>query len=139
MNDFLFRSISLLLLLWVSACSPAEEQNNNSDVDTVATGLQAETFLEVIEEIQESNKLEENGMHSDTMQFLSYNGDYDYAYVVLINRTGDTLSIVCSECMDEADAGRWFVINWEMDTLYEAGEGDEPYLKEVLRSYHLVE
>ena len=74
-------------------------------------------------------------MHSDTMQFLSYNGDYDYEYVVLATQTGDTFSIVCWDCIDEAEAGKWFIVNWEMDTLYEAGEGDEPYQKEVLRSY----
>jgi hypothetical protein len=70
--------------------------------------------------------------HTDTLRFIEYNTDGDYRVLIALKDGNDTLRAIFGD--DEAVKSESLSVNdslelvWEVDTFFEAGEGDAPYL-----------
>lgn len=73
----------------------------------------------------------------DTVEYFQF-AEYDYWYALVVTDQGDTAALATDELMDDVLSGAQLMIEWEVDSLYEAGEGEELYFKERLVSYEVL-
>lgn len=75
----------------------------------------------------------------DNMTFVVFNDDYDYGFSLFITESGDTVTLLHNDPIDNSYKDKKMTVLWEIGTFYEAGEGEQKYFKETLISYELVD
>lgn len=137
MRVFVF--IFILSTAFVS-CETKEE--NTTVQKSVVETQSADSIIEVLpviySEIRRGDTIAVGEVYVDTLTFLSFNSDYDYYYGEFETSLGDTVTLVYGELMDDKNVRRKLVAQWEMDSLYEAGENDELYLQERLIGFEVI-
>ncbi|UKN02558.1 hypothetical protein K6119_03385 [Paracrocinitomix mangrovi] len=130
--------ISTVLVLIIFSCgseSINEGESNSEDLTIEENGLLADFDSEIRPDF--SWKVGE--VYQDTLVFDSFDSNYDYWYAFFKNSENKLISFSFDDIIADDLKGSVMLVEWEIDTLYEAGEGDEPYLKEVLRNYTILE
>ncbi|MDT3402493.1 hypothetical protein [Mucilaginibacter terrae] len=65
--------------------------------------------------------------HTDTLQFIHFDGNGDYWDAFFINAQKDTLRLVTDEELTDKLLGKLLQVKWRTDTLSSAGDGERPY------------
>jgi len=104
--------IVFLFLVFCSSCTPPEPKTESAD----------ETKTEVIQQIVE----EKDSLKHDTIEFSSYNDDFDYSQ--LNGKKGkQELSFINDKNNDRSLLrGDLIAIEWKNDSIYIAGDGETP-------------
>lgn len=126
-----------------------------SDVseDSVPTGVIEDTAGEVDLENELDEKIEdfssvlrpeksdwnETDVFTDTLELVSVNEDYDYAFATFKTTNGEEVALYGVEGIDEYYQNRNFEIKWKPGRYYEAGEGDALYFKETITEFKILE
>jgi hypothetical protein len=76
--------------------------------------------------------------HTETLQFVSFDGNGDYYIAYFINSSGDLQSFYYNDVIADSLNGKVMRVQWQMDTFYAAGDGDTPYEGESLLSYEIL-
>ena len=136
-------SYYILALLFFTACNsgekPSETSNDNTPTEEIA--IVEDTIINVVEpiiyqsDIRKGEAIIVGEIYIDTLTFLFYNDDADYFYNIFLTRQKDTVYIVCNDIIDNSNEGRLMTVTWKIDSLYEAGEGDELYYQERMIKY----
>jgi len=136
--------VSFLLLtaffMILTSCAGSEsEDGSGSDTGQSGNG-DSNTELKFESQLYpEKSDWDHNETYSDTLEFLRYDDNYDYAFMVFKTADGKEAQIVSGVDMDNALTGSICLVEWYIDTLYEAGEGDVPYLQENLSYIEVLE
>lgn len=104
--------IVFLFLVFCSSCTPSEPKQESAD----------ETKTEVIQSIV----AEKDSLEHDTIEFISYNDDFDYSQ---LNGKKDKqeLSFINDKNNDRSLLrGDLIAIDWKNDSIYIAGDGETP-------------
>lgn len=118
----------LSILIAASSCSTNSENNDDSSSE--------EYTIEFVPTIRQNVTANDVGKtFTDTLIFQEVNFDADYAFAVFKTLEGDMVYAKYNEEIDESLSGKLFEIKWEVDSFYEAGEGDLLYFSESLISY----
>ncbi len=83
-------------------------------------------------------KAEAATIHTDTLQFVEFDGNGDYYVATFIDRDGTLTSLYCDNDIDANLSGKLMRVTWQMDTFYAAGVGDTPYQGEQLLTYKIL-
>lgn len=108
MKDF----FTALILIFCFSCTPSEPKNHSAD--------EAET------ETVRQTAAKKDSVKQDTVEFISYNDDYDYSQ--LNGKKGkDEITFVNDNNNDRSLLrGDLIAIEWKNDSVYIAGDGDTP-------------
>ncbi|MNK20313.1 hypothetical protein D3C87_385500 [compost metagenome] len=66
-------------------------------------------------------------IHTDTLQFIYFEGNFDYWSCIFLNSSKDTISLVTDSMITDDFKNKLFEVKWFTDTLYEAGDNDSKY------------
>ena len=76
---------------------------------------------------------------SDTLQFVEFDENGDYAFALFVDRNGDPVTRYYDGGIDPALGGKLFSVRWQTDTFYAAGDGDTPYRAEKMLDYSVLD
>ncbi|RCH54066.1 hypothetical protein DJ568_14370 [Mucilaginibacter hurinus] len=76
--------------------------------------------------------------NTDTLQFIHFDGNFDYWYAVFINQRKDTVKLVTDTAIAYNLKNRLFEVKWFIDTLYEAGDNDSKYTAKRMSHFRLI-
>ncbi len=62
-------------------------------------------------------------MHTDTLQFIHFEGNFDYWSCVFLNSSKDTVGLVTDTMIADNFKNRLFEVKWFTDTIEVAGDG----------------
>ena len=113
------------------------EDNIPTSPDTEGEGAGSINFRSTIR--PDYSNWEIGKTYTDTLQFLSFEDNYDYWYGVFMTNNGDTISLIYDEEIDDALKNRYFEVEWAIDSLYSAGEDEELYFGERLFSFKVLD
>jgi len=82
--------------------------------------------------------IEQGELHTDTLQYLHFEGNFDYWYGVFINSRKDTVQLVLTEQPPVKYRNKLVEVKWLNDTLEEAGDSGSPYAAKRLKQIRLV-
>ena len=66
-------------------------------------------------------------IHTDTLQFIHFEGNFDYWSCVFLDSSKDTITLVTDSIIDDRFKNQLFEVKWFTDTLYQAGDNDSKY------------
>lgn len=66
-------------------------------------------------------------IHTDTLQFIYFDGNFDYWSCIFLNSSKDTISLVTDSMITHDFKNRLFEVKWFTDTLYQAGDNDSKF------------
>jgi hypothetical protein len=66
-------------------------------------------------------------IYTDTLQFIYFEGNFDYWSCVFLNSKKDTITLVTNSMIANKFKNTLFEVKWMTDTLYEAGDNDSKY------------
>jgi hypothetical protein len=75
---------------------------------------------------------------SETLQFIHFDGNYDYEYAYFLDHNKDTVRLVTDADFKLKDVGKLMAVTWKTDTLFEAGEGEKKYTDKRLLSHNII-
>jgi PBP1b-binding outer membrane lipoprotein LpoB len=107
-KTFLFITTVLLL----TACKN-KKANEQSIKETAAATTQ---------QIKPAAKI-----HTDTLQFIYFEGNFDYWSCIFLNSSKDTITLVTDSMITNDFKNRLFEVKWFTDTLYQAGDNDSKF------------
>ncbi|MHA4894675.1 hypothetical protein ACXZ1K_07990 [Pedobacter sp. PWIIR3] len=84
------------------------------------------------------NTSKEAVTHTDTLQFVAFDGNAGYWISTFLNSKNDTVSFVTDSAISEHLKDRLFKVSWFSDTLYEAGDNDRKYTANRLSHLRLL-
>jgi len=146
MNSFLLRGI--LLCICLNACKSKTTKDNDEQSKT-------ESQIQEIQNNISESKIEQKSVvvdtyktalrpgeevqlrktYSDTVNFISYDDNYDYWYF-LAEKNKDTVEIIyADESISQLVKGDKIIIDWEIKRLEEAGDPEIFYIKPYLSSF----
>ncbi|WP_157263802.1 hypothetical protein [Pedobacter sp. Leaf176] len=64
---------------------------------------------------------------NDTLQFIHFEGNYDYWSCVFLNSKKDTVTLVTDTVISGRYRNRMFLVTYFTDTLYQAGDNDSKF------------
>lgn len=117
----------------LSSCNATQESDSNielTDSVSMVTEVEFETPLRPGIKVWDINQT-----FIDIVEFDKFETNYDYWYAVFITSEGEFVWVAYDDSIDEALHGSKFQIEWKIDSLYEAGDGDALYYKERLLAY----
>lgn len=115
------------ILLFLVSCGGEDTVSDQDLEETTQTELVKYTSV-LRPDIEEWNMYD---VFTDTVFYVSYNDDGDYAFMTVRTSTGAELNMVTGDFVDDQYlSGNKLVIDWMLDSLYEAGEGDMLYFQE---------
>lgn len=82
--------------------------------------------------------IEQRELHTDTLQYLHFEGNFDYWYGVFINSRKDTVQLMLTEQPPVKYRNKLVEVKWFNDTLEEAGDNESPYAAKRLKQIRLV-
>ena len=101
-------------LLFLSACQN-KRPANGAITDSLTTGLKDE------------NIEAKPPTYTDTLQFIHFEGNFDYWSCVFLNAAKDTITLVTDSAISDRFKNRLFEVKWFMDTLVQAGDNDSKF------------
>lgn len=107
-NIFLFTTTLLLL----TACKNKKANEQSLKQTTVTQNKQERSKAEI---------------HTDTLQFIYFEGNFDYWSCIFLNSSKDTISLVTDSMITYNFKNRLFEVKWFTDTLYQAGDNDSKF------------
>jgi hypothetical protein len=66
-------------------------------------------------------------IHTDTLQFIHFEGNFDYWCCVFLNSSKDTIALVTDSMITDNFKNRLFEVKWFTDTLIQAGDNDSKF------------
>ncbi|TCD01397.1 hypothetical protein [Pedobacter psychroterrae] len=66
-------------------------------------------------------------IHTDTLQFIHFEGNFDYWSCIFLNSSKDTVTLVTDSMINEKFKNRLFEVKWFKDTLVQAGDNDSKF------------
>lgn len=76
--------------------------------------------------------------HTDTLQFVSFDGNADYWISVFVNSKKDTVSLVTDSAIADSFKNKLFEVTWFVDTLFEAGDNDRKYAAKRMIHFSVI-
>lgn len=64
-------------------------------------------------------------IHTDTLQFIHFEGNFDYWSCIFLDASRDTISLVTDSMIADNFKNRLFEVKWFTDTLVEAGDNSK--------------
>ena len=89
--------------------------------------------------ITRNDKKGEPQLMTDTLQFIHFEGNFDYWYGVFINARKDTIQLVVNDVIPAKWKDQLVEVKWLTDTLYEAGDHDSKYAAKRLKAIRRVD
>jgi len=132
-------SIVIVLFLLVSCQSNEENPVAENKVESIAQDSLINPPPTYHSNIREGEEITVDKIYIDTLVFHYFNEYPDYMYGVFISKNNDSIAMVFNEFIEETHSGKSIIAKWHLDSLYEAGEGDELYFQERLVSYEIVQ
>lgn len=139
-------TLALLALLLFGcageATDPKTETNESIDPETETffdEGMEPmgiEEFTSVID--PDKSDWDLGATYSDTLELIGYNDDGDYAFATFKTKAGKYVDMYTNENVDEYYQNRDFVVEWQIDDYYEAGEGEALYYNESLKDFEML-
>ena len=82
-----------------------------------------------------ANQHEKNAPHlfTDTLQFIHFEGNFDYWYGVFIDARKDTVQLVVNDPVPAKLKNKLVEVKWFTDSLSEAGDNDSKYAAKRLK------
>lgn len=77
-------------------------------------------------------------LYTDTLQFIHFEGNFDYWYGVFIDARKDTMQLVVNDPIPAKLKNKLVEVKWFMDTLSEAGDNDSKYAAKRLKAIRRV-
>lgn len=124
----------LLLTLIVSACESSTEDGADGGDLTVSAAVTFSTELNLIKTDWQLSTI-----YKDTLEFISFDDNYDYGYAMFKTKDGKSVSLVYDDIIETKLSHGIFAVEWKIDSLYEAGEEESLYYDERLLSYEVIE
>lgn len=109
-NSTLFVCMILVLM----ACKDKKSANQTNKV-TPAISISAQSNKPVVK------------IQTDTLQFIHFEGNFDYWSCVFLNSSKDTITLVTDSMITDNFKNRIFEVKWFTDTLLMAGDNDSKY------------
>ena len=75
---------------------------------------------------------------TDTLQFIHFEGNFDYWSCVFLNSKKDTIVLVTDTVIIGNYKNRLFRVSYFMDTLYQAGDNDSEYSAQRMSDFKLL-
>jgi hypothetical protein len=91
------------------------ERADNSVTDTLLTSTKNESI--------QTKPI----VHTDTLQFIHFEGNFDYWSCVFLNNSKDTITLVTDSMIADNFKNRLFEVKWFTDTLVQAGDDDSKF------------
>lgn len=134
-NGYLY----LIFLGFLISCSGNEKSYIDSTIDTDEI-IQTSSIIEFESDLRPDKKeWDLNETYKDTLEFESFEDQYDYWMAIFKTKSGSSVSLNYNDPIEASLNHSIFAIEWEIDSFYEAGEGDELYYDEKLISYQIIE
>lgn len=121
------KQIAPFILVFLAACSSGKKETAIDTTQTTATVKAAES--------KPSKAVAE---HTDTLQFIHFDGNMDYWYAYFINAKKDTIRLVTDQELNDKLLGKLLQVKSKEDNLSEAGDGERPYKDQRLVSFKLI-
>ncbi|MVN90262.1 hypothetical protein [Mucilaginibacter aquatilis] len=77
-------------------------------------------------------------LHTDTLQYIHFDGNYDYWFAVFIDKQKDTLQLVVDDAPNAKFRNKLVQVTWFTDTLTQAGDNESKYAGKRLKSIHPI-
>ncbi|RPD39508.1 hypothetical protein [Chitinophaga barathri] len=77
--------------------------------------------------------------HTDTLQFIHFEGNYDYWYAIFLNAAKDTIHLVTDSVPDDNLKNNLFEVKWFTDTLEEAGDNNSQYAANRMTAFRVID
>lgn len=77
-------------------------------------------------------------LHTDTLQFLSFDGNFDYWTADFLNAKNDTIQLVTDSVLDDRLKNKMMSVQWKTDTLTEAGDNESKYAAKRMMSFTVI-
>ena len=77
-------------------------------------------------------------IHTDTLQFIHFEGNFDYWSCVFLNSSKDTVTLVTDSMIADNFKNRLFEVKWFTDTLFEAGDNDSKYAADRMSHFRPI-
>jgi hypothetical protein len=127
----------LLLVIGFFSCSEntPEADTNESLEDTLKTEIETSDLSSLIRPDQ---NLTMGEAYSDTLVFQEYETEYDYWYARFQLSNGESIYLAYNEDIPNTLKGSTFLVEWKIDTFYEAAEYEEIYFSERMISFDII-
>ncbi|WP_205943304.1 hypothetical protein [Pedobacter frigoris] len=66
-------------------------------------------------------------IHTDTLQFIYFEGNFDYWSCIFLNSSKDTITLVTDSMIADSFKNKLFEVKWFTDTLVQAGDNDSKF------------
>lgn len=81
----------------------------------------------------------ETQLNTDTLQYIHFEGNFDYWYAVFINAKKDTVQLVVNDAPPAKFRNKLVQVQWFTDTLTEAGDNEAKYASKRLKNIRLAD
>lgn len=78
-------------------------------------------------------------LQMDTLQFIHFEGNFDYWYGAFIDARKDTVQLVVDDTIPAKLKNKLVEVQWFIDTLFEAGDNDSKYAAKRLKTIRQVD
>ena len=119
MTRFIVFIASLLLL---SACKHRKPVDQVTTVTPVVTPMNPNAHPSAL-------------ISTDTLQFIHFEGNFDYLSCVFLNSSKDTITLVTDSMLTDSFKNRLFEVKWFTDTLVQAGDNDSEFAAKRMLSF----
>lgn len=128
-----FPILLFICIISITSCNSENNGSHNSD------DLKESKIITFSSELH-PNKTDWdlNKTYKDTLEFVEMDDNYDYPYAIFKTENGNLISFVFHDDIHERYHNGLFAIEWNIDSLYEAGEGEELYYSQCLLNYSVV-
>ena len=66
-------------------------------------------------------------IHTDTLQFIHFEGNFDYWFCVFLDSSKDTVTLATDSTIEDRFKNQLFEVKWFTDTLVQAGDNDSKF------------
>ena len=77
-------------------------------------------------------------LHTDTLQYIHFEGNFDYWYAVFIDAKKDTVQLVVNDQPPAKFRNKLVQVKWFTDTLSEAGDNESKYAGKRLKDIRVI-
>lgn len=131
------------IIISLISCGGQNQSNETSDSNDTSLNSDLIDSISIVEFKSEmrpgKTDWDVNEEFVDTLKFLSFEDNYDYWYAVFEAPNGESVYFKWDEPIEGSLNNSIFAIKWRVDSLWEAGEGDELYFQETLISFEILE
>lgn len=125
---------SVLCVLVLFSCT--EDESRSKEDEGLSNGLIPYDSALITED-----SIDLNAVFTDTLEFVYYYDEYDDPIIEAVTQSGDTITMISDVVfdLDTVPSKSMIAIQWKLDSVYLAGEGEKLYYQEHVLSYELIE